>query len=76
MTQPEELSQALKAARGLNKHSIVEVMTSHHDNVTQHRDIQDKVKQAVLRALENHSAHDKGSKVFPSSSLSVPTRNS
>lgn len=51
MTQPKELSQALAAARGLNKHSIVEVITSRGTNVAQHRSMQETVKAAVLEAL-------------------------
>lgn len=52
VTQPGELAQALGAARGLNKHSIVEVITSRQTNVAQHRSIQNSVKEAVLEALK------------------------
>ena len=50
VTQPGQLEPALRAARGLNKHSIVEVVTSGEDNVAQHRAVQEQIKQAVLQA--------------------------
>ena len=55
VNQPQELSKALAAARGLNKHSVVEVITSRETNVGQHRDIQEAVKEAVLHALKEHT---------------------
>ena len=51
VTQPGELAGALKAARGLNKHSVVEVVTSRESNVQQHRDIQAAIREAVATAL-------------------------
>ena len=51
VTTPEGLAPALAAARGLNTHSIVEVVTARGQNVAHHRSIQESVRQAVLRAL-------------------------
>jgi len=63
VTQPGELAGALKAARGLNKHSVVEVITNRETNVAQHRAIQDSVRAAVRTAL---------SKFHGSASASAP----
>ena len=51
MTTPEGLAPALAAARGMNTHSIVEVVTARGRNVAHHRSIQEAVRQAVLQAL-------------------------
>lgn len=51
VTQPNELRTALEAARGLNQHSVVEVITSREANVAQHRSIQEVVRQAVCAAV-------------------------
>lgn len=55
VTQRGELRKALLAAWALNKHSVVEVITQRDSNVGHHRAIQDRVKQAVLRALHTVS---------------------
>ena len=51
VTKPSELGNALNVARGLNQHSVVEVITSRDLNVGQHRSIQEAVRQAVCAAL-------------------------
>lgn len=51
VTTPQELTPALAAARGLNKHSVVEVVTSRETNVRNHLDIQEAVRRAVGSAL-------------------------
>jgi len=58
VTQPGELAGALKAARGLNKHSVVEVVTSRETNVQQHRAIQNSIMEAVRAALEKFHRSD------------------
>ena len=51
ITTPGDLAPALTAARGLNKHSVVEVITSRDGNMQQHKAIQAAVRRAVVGAL-------------------------
>ncbi len=51
VTEPGGLRGALAAAWGLNRHSVVEVVTARRANVAHHRQIQAVVSAAVLRAL-------------------------
>lgn len=55
VTERGDLRKALQAAWTLNKHSVVEVITNRDSNVTHHRSIQERVRQAVLRALRTVS---------------------
>lgn len=55
VTERGDLRKALQAAWALNKHSVVEVITNRNSNVTHHRAIQERVRQAVLRALRTVS---------------------
>lgn len=51
VARPADLAPALRSAWDLNRHSVVEVVTSRETNVEQHRAIQATVRAAVLRAL-------------------------
>jgi isochorismate synthase/2-succinyl-5-enolpyruvyl-6-hydroxy-3-cyclohexene-1-carboxylate synthase/2-succinyl-6-hydroxy-2,4-cyclohexadiene-1-carboxylate synthase/O-succinylbenzoate synthase len=50
VTAPDDLSRALRAAWGLNRHSVVEVVTSRADNLGLHKALQSEVAAAVRRA--------------------------
>jgi isochorismate synthase/2-succinyl-5-enolpyruvyl-6-hydroxy-3-cyclohexene-1-carboxylate synthase/2-succinyl-6-hydroxy-2,4-cyclohexadiene-1-carboxylate synthase/O-succinylbenzoate synthase len=50
VTSPEDLPRALRAAWGLNRHSVVEVVTARADNLGLHKSLQSEVAAAVRRA--------------------------
>lgn len=50
VTSPDDLPRALRAAWGLNRHSVVEVVTSRGDNFDLHRALQAEVAAAVRHA--------------------------
>ncbi|KAI8463273.1 MAG: thiamine diphosphate-binding protein, partial [Monoraphidium minutum] len=50
VTGPAELPRALRAAWGLNRHSVVEVVTSRGDNLGLHKALQSEVAAAVRHA--------------------------
>ena len=60
VTERQGLGGALRAAWALNKHSVVEVIVGRDCNVEHHRNIQEQVKAAVLRALRTLAPHTQG----------------
>jgi isochorismate synthase/2-succinyl-5-enolpyruvyl-6-hydroxy-3-cyclohexene-1-carboxylate synthase/2-succinyl-6-hydroxy-2,4-cyclohexadiene-1-carboxylate synthase/O-succinylbenzoate synthase len=51
VASPAELRIALNSAWGLNRHSVVELVTDRAANVAWHREVQASARQAVARAL-------------------------